>query len=85
MEKLNRLGEVLHERGVKNQFIADKLKVTKTSVSNYVNNIHQPSIEVLYQIATILNIPVTELLYPDLKIYPKDEPRRHKKQNSGKE
>lgn len=77
-EKLNRLGEVLKERGVKNQFIADKLKVTKASVSNYVNNIHQPSLEVLYQIATILNIPVTELLYPDLKIFPKDEARRHK-------
>jgi transcriptional regulator with XRE-family HTH domain len=78
VEKLNRLGEVLKERGIKNQFIADKLKVTKGSVSNYVNNVHQPSLEVLYQIATILNISVTELLYPDLKIFPKDEPRKHK-------
>lgn len=77
-EKLNRLGEVLKERGIKNQFIADKLKVTKASVSNYVNNIHQPSLEVLYQIATILNISITELVYPDLKILPKEEPRKHK-------
>ena len=77
--KLNRLGEILKDRGIKNQFVADKLKVTKASISNYVNNKHQPSLEVLYQIATILNISPTELLYPDLKVYPKEEPLKHKK------
>jgi putative transcriptional regulator len=77
-EILNRLSEVLKERGIKNQFIADKLKVTKASVSGWVTNAHQPSLEVLYQIATLLNLPVTELLYPDLKVYPKNEPRKHK-------
>ena len=78
-EPLNRIGVVLREHGIKNQFIADRLKITKTSVSNYVNNVHQPSLEVLYQIATIINVSVTDLLRPDLKVLPKVEPRKHKK------
>jgi len=76
---LNRLGEILKERGVKNQFLANKLHLTKTSISSYVTNTHQPSLETLYQIATLLNIPVTELLNPDMQVYPKDEPRKQKR------
>jgi putative transcriptional regulator len=75
---LNMLGEILKEKGIKNQFLADRLNITKASVSNYVNNVHQPSIRVLYQIATILNINVTDLLNPDLTILPKEVPLRHK-------
>ena len=78
-ENLNRIGIVLRERGIKNQHIADKLKITKTSVSNYVNNVHQPSLEVLYQIATLINVPITELLCPEVKVLPKEQPRKHKK------
>ena len=78
--KLNRLGEVLKERGIKNQFIANKLQLTKASISSYVTNTHQPSLETLYQIATLLKIPVTELLNPDLQIAPKDEPRKQNRQ-----
>jgi|GEM_PF-1915655 transcriptional regulator with XRE-family HTH domain len=77
--KLNRLGEILQERGIKNQFIADKLQLTKASVSNYVTNSHQPSLETLYQIATLLDIDVTLLLCPEVKIRPKAEPRKQKK------
>ena len=82
-EKLNRLGIILKQRGIKNQFVADSLKVTKASVSGWVNNTHQPSLEVLYQIATLLNIKVTKLLDPDIKVYPREQPRRHKKRHEG--
>ena len=78
------MDEILQERGIKNQFIADKLQLTKASVSNYVTNSHQPSLETLYQIATLLDISVTQLLYPEMKVYPKSEPRRHKKNQVGK-
>ncbi len=70
-KRLNKIGEVLKERGIKNQWLADKLGMTKASVSNYVTNKHQPSLETLYQIATLLDIPVTELLNPDLKVFEK--------------
>lgn len=75
-EKLNRIGVVLAERGIKSQFIADKLKVTKASVSGWVTNSHQPSLEILYQIATLINIDVTLLLNPDINVYPKVEPQK---------
>jgi len=84
-EKLNRLDEVLKERGIKNQFLVEKLKVTKATVSGWVTNTHQPSVEVLYQIATLLNIKITDLLYSDLKLYPKEEPRKHKKKDTNEE
>ena len=83
-KRLNRLGEILKARGIKNQFVADKLGLTKASVSNYVTNKHQPSLETLYQIATLLDIPVTELLNPDLKIYLKGKEGSRAKDMDGK-
>ena len=81
-KRLNRLGEILAAKGVKSVWIAEKLNLTKASVSNYVTNKHQPSLETLYQIATLLEIPVTELLNPEIKAYPKDEPRKYKKRDA---
>lgn len=83
-KQLNRLGEILAAKGVKAVWVAEKLNLTKASVSNYVTNKHQPSLETLYQIATLLDIPVSDLLYDDLKIRPKDEPRKHKTSKNAK-
>lgn len=83
-KKLNRLGEILKERGIKNQWVADKLYLTKASISNYVTNKHQPSLETLYEIATLLDIPVAELLNPEIRLYPNKEPLKHGKKTNEK-
>ena len=59
---MNRIKEVLKEKGIKQIWLADKLGKSYNMVNGYVQNRRQPSIECLYEIAEILNISVKELL-----------------------
>ena len=59
---MNRIKEVLKEKGVKQIWLADKLGKSYNMVNGYVQNRRQPSIECLYEIAEILNISAKELL-----------------------
>ena len=59
---MNRIKEVLKEKGVKQIWLADKLGKSYNMVNGYVQNRKQPSIECLYEIAQILNISAKELL-----------------------
>ena len=59
---MNRIKEVLKEKGIKQTWLADKLGKSYNMVNGYVQNRKQPSIECLYEIAQILNISVKELL-----------------------
>ena len=59
---MNRIKEVLKEKGIKQIWLADKLDKSYNMVNGYVQNRKQPSIECLYEIAQILNISVKELL-----------------------
>lgn len=59
---MNRIKEVLEERGVKQVWLAEKLGKSFNTINGYVQNRTQPSLEVLYQIAEILNVDISELL-----------------------
>ena len=59
---MNRIKEVLKEKGIKQIWLADKLGKSYNMVNGYVQNRQQPRLEVLIEIANILNINVTELL-----------------------
>ena len=59
---MNRIKEVLKEKGIKQIWLADKLGKSYNMVNGYVQNRQQPRLEVLSEIANILNINVTELL-----------------------
>ena len=59
---MNRIKEVLEERGVKQVWLAEKLGKSFNTVNGYVQNRNQPSLEVLYQIAEILKVKVSDLL-----------------------
>jgi transcriptional regulator with XRE-family HTH domain len=59
---MNRIKEVLKDKGVKQIWLADKLGKSYNMVNGYVQNRKQPSIECLYEIAKILNISAKELL-----------------------
>jgi putative transcriptional regulator len=59
---MNRIKEVLEEKGIKQIWLAEQLKKSYNMVNSYVQNRRQPSIEDLYKIAEILNISVKELL-----------------------
>jgi len=59
---MNRIKEVLNEKGVKQKWLAEKLGKSFNIVNEYSNNRRQPSLEVLNRIADILDIDVRLLI-----------------------
>jgi len=59
---MNRIKEVLEEKGIKQTWLAEKLEKSYNMVNAYVQNRRQPSIEDLNRIANILDVDVKELL-----------------------
>ena len=59
---MNRIKEVLEEKGIKQTWLAEQLGKSYNMVNGYVQNRQQPRIEVLYDIAKILDVNVKELL-----------------------
>lgn len=59
---MNRIKEVLEEKGIKQIWLADKLGKSYNIVNSYAQNRSQPSIEVLYKIAEILEVKPKDLL-----------------------
>ena len=59
---MNRIKEVLEERGIKQTWLAERLGKSFCIVNSYVCNRRQPSLEVLFEIAKILNEDPKELI-----------------------
>ena len=59
---MNRIKEVLEEKGIKQIWLAEKLGKSYNMVNSYAKNRRQPSIEDLYKIAEILDIEAKDLL-----------------------
>ena len=68
---MNRIKEVLEQKGIKQIWLAEKLEKSYNMVHSYAQNKRQPSLEDLYKIAEILNVNPKELLYD--QIIDKDE------------
>ena len=60
--KLNRIKEVLDEKGISQTWLAKKLDKSFNSVNSYVCNRSQPNLETLLQISQILNIEMKDLI-----------------------
>lgn len=61
---MNRIKEVLEEKGIKQIWLAEKLGKSYNVVNGYAQNRQQPRLEVLYEIARILDVDPRELLSP---------------------
>ena len=59
---MNRIKEVLEEKGITQTWLAENLGKSFNMVNSYVQNRRQPSIEILFEIAKILNVNPKELL-----------------------
>ena len=62
---MNRIKELLEERGIKQTWLAERLGKSFCIVNSYVCNRRQPSLEVLFEIAKILNVNPKELIDGD--------------------
>ncbi len=59
---LNRIKVVLAEQDKSNKWLAEQLEKDPAIISKWVTNTTQPNIEMLIQIAKVLNVSVDELL-----------------------
>ena len=57
---MNRIKEVLEQKGIKQKWLSEKLGKSHNMVNSYAQNRSQPSVETLFEITKILD--VTELL-----------------------
>lgn len=64
MIKINRIEEVLIEQGKANKDLIDYFKINESTVSRWVNNKQQPTVNTLYEIAKFLKVDIRELLHP---------------------
>ena len=59
---MNRIKEVLHEKHLKQTWLANQIGKSFNMVNSYVSNRRQPSIPILFSIADVLNVSVKDLL-----------------------
>lgn len=59
---MNRIKEVLEEKGIKQTWLAEKLEKSYNMVNSYVQNRRQPSLKDLFRISRILGVKVEKLL-----------------------
>lgn len=59
---MNRIKEVLDEKGIKQIWLAQRLGKSYNIVNSYVQNRQQPRLEVLYEIARILEVDTRQLI-----------------------
>lgn len=62
MPKLNRIRVVLAERDLNNKWLSEKIGKDPATVSKWITNTNQPSLQVLLDIAAALEVPVQELV-----------------------
>ena len=70
---MNRIKEVLEDKGIKQKWLAEKLGKSYNMLNAYVQNRQQPKIEVLYKIAVILDVEAKDLLVKNEDLINKHE------------
>lgn len=59
---MNRIKEILEQKGIKQIWLAEKLGKSYNMVNGYVQNRQQPRLEILFEIAKILQVEVKDLI-----------------------
>ena len=61
-KKLNRLRVVMAEKELSNMWLSENLGVSQATVSKWVTNFSQPSLEMLIKISKLLEVDVNDLI-----------------------
>ena len=64
---MNRIKEVLEEKGIKQTWLPERLGKSFSIVNAYVCNRRQPSLELLFEIARLLQVDVKDLIASEVK------------------
>lgn len=66
-KSINRIKVVLAEQGKTNRWLANAINKNEATVSRWCSNKAQPSVDVFFQIAEVLNVDVRELFHSTKK------------------
>ena len=58
----NKIASVLEQKGIKQIWLCEKIGKSYNMVNSYAKNRSQPRVEILYQIADLLDVSIYELL-----------------------
>ena len=61
-KKINRIKVMLAEKAKTNKWLAEQVGKDPATISKWCTNTAQPSLEMLFQIAKVLNVVVKDLL-----------------------
>lgn len=61
-QKINRIKVMLAEKEKTNKWLAEQVGKDPATISKWCTNTAQPSLEMLFQIAKVLNVEVKDLL-----------------------
>lgn len=61
-KQFNRLGEVMKEKSMTQEALADRSGITQRSISLYVTGNREPSLETIFKIAAVMKVTPCELL-----------------------
>ena len=64
---MNRLKVVFAEKNIQSKWVSEQLGVSRATVSKWVNNSSQPSLEMIGKLAKLLDVDYTALLKLDIK------------------
>lgn len=64
---MNRIKEVLDRKGIKQTWLAEQLGKSYNMVNSYAQNRQQPRLEVLNDIAKILDVDIVDLIVSSKK------------------
>jgi len=70
---MNRIKAELVEQDMSHKALAERLGIKPNTVTRWCNNVSQPNIGTLYQVAKILKCEATDLLRPMSKVFPDNE------------
>ena len=64
---MNRIKEVLKDKGISQTWLANKMEKSYNTINEYARNVRQPSLEDLYRIAEILDVDIKVLIVSNKK------------------
>lgn len=64
---MNRIKEVLKDKGISQTWLANKMEKSYNTINEYARNARQPSLEDLYRIAEILDVDIKVLIVSNKK------------------
>jgi len=62
---MTKLSKILKQRGIKQKYIAKKLGVSETSISNWVRGNHIPQPKYILKLTLLLNVSLEDLINGD--------------------